>query len=767
MPQHTSRSLAQPSREFLHSSPPTQFPDRDPAIKLDPPLPRPFPPAPILHPLPACIFPTSAPAPPIENSFISTSLSAPSLPTNTLLPTSMFPPPPLLHPLPACILPMLSPTTLFSTLPSRSHDSPSPPIPPLPTDPTQPRAGSSSMPRVVSPPMPRIVSSSMPHVVPTPPDSGHGIFHGAHHFILNNARFNDFSVAGSGLNELFRNSMPDAFHDSSSRDPPPRCHLGTRKDYIGKITSWAHGYSDRKEPILWMRGPFGIGKSAIAQSCAEVLDGENRLAAALFFSRSNTDRDDPRRVFTSIAYQIAAKCQSFSDIIDTIIRKDPALVTKTLAKQFEELLVRPLRRLGSARREIEGLVVIIDGLDECRGTVEQSAILNIIATSTRKRTTPFRWFITSRPEEHIIRTMNSDDVVSVSSRIKLPVSRHIDHEILIYLTDEFKKIRTNHRLPDSWPSEGVLALLVERGAGLWIYVSTIIRFVNDENSYGPEDQLRIVIKFARDVSSIVGPNKPLAEMDFFYTLIMRRIPSNIRTTVRKILLLYSIPAFDRPIRISTALCLSTEQFRRSCISIRSVMELQGGTDIRSMRLYFYHASFLEFMTDSERSKELCVYGSLLVEHRGGLLNWLHEVCSRSTDSLHLVYPSDTVVHEGIQRHDHYAQVLSLFWILCAMPKHPFDFPTAMSLTKLPFRKMLKLLVSSSGTDIDCIQLRNNLPTALREKIIRQGEFGWTRTRLWTLGYGENGIVPEQTGNNFLLVNNQDWDDGRRLYGADV
>ncbi|KAF5357072.1 hypothetical protein D9756_006775 [Leucocoprinus leucothites] len=729
MPQHASWSFV---------------PNRDAPTKSDLTPPSPFPPAPILHPLPACIFPTSAPIPPPTQSFfprrISTSFSVPPFPTNTLSTSNVVPPPPILHPLPAYILPILVPTA-----PSPHRISPPPIAPPLLTDPTPPR----------------VVSSLLPP--PSLNSPQHEMFHGAHHFILDNPQFNEFSVAGSGLNELFKNSMPSAFHDSSTRDPPPRCHLGTRKDYISKITSWAHGDSDRKEPILWMRGPFGIGKSAIAQSCAEVLDGEHKLAAALFFSRSNADRDDPRRVFTSIAYQIAAKCQSFSDIIDAVIRKDPALVMKTLAKQFEELLVQPLRRLGFARREIEELVVIVDGLDECRGTVEQSAILNIIATSTRKRTTPFRWFITSRPEEHIMRTMNSDDVVSVSSRIKLPVSRHIDHEILIYLTDEFKKIRTNHRLPGSWPSEEALALLVERCAGLWIYVSTIVRFINDENSYGPKDQLLVVLKFARDVSSIIGPNKPLAEMDFFYTLIMERIPSNIRTTVRKILLLYSMPAFQRPVHISIALCLSTEQLRRACISIRSVMELQDGGDIRLMRLSFYHASFLEFMKDPERSKELCIYGDFLEEQRRELLTWLHEVCSRSTDSSHLVFPSEAIVPEGIQRRDYYLQTLLSFWMLCSIREHPLDYSTAVSITKLPFKTMFKLLGSFSSISINCKQLRDNLPITLRDKIIR-----WCkRNTAWVLGHGESEVVPEQAGNYFFLTNNQDQNDGRSVRVADI
>ncbi|KAF5356007.1 hypothetical protein D9756_004414 [Leucocoprinus leucothites] len=192
-------------------------------------------------------------------------------------------------------------------------------------------------------------------------------------------------------------------------------------------------------------------------------------------------------------------------------------------------------------------------------------------------------------------------------------------------------IREDHSLLVSWPSEEVLALLVERGAGLWIYVVTIVRFIKDENSLGPEDQLSIVLEFAKDVSAKVGPDNPLAEMDSFYTLIMQRIPPKVRTTVQKILFVYSA-AGGPPHHIANALCLSAEQFRRACASIQSVMEFQS-TEFKSLNLNFYHASFLDFMTDPQRSRDLCIYGDFLIGYRRERLVWLHEVCSRSTGTV--------------------------------------------------------------------------------------------------------------------------------------
>ncbi|KAF5348898.1 hypothetical protein D9756_009856 [Leucocoprinus leucothites] len=520
-----------------------------------------------------------------------------------------------------------------------------------------------------------------------------------------------------------------------------------------------------------MHGPFGVGKTAVSQSCAEALERINKLAATLFFSRSNGDRDDPRRVFPSIAYQLAIKCPPFREIIDKRMIEDPTLATKSLSKQFEDLLVQPLSQVNVAQNGLTDCIVIIDGLDECHGTEGQCEIMKIIAASVNKRTTPFHWFITSHPEDPIICTMNSPGISPFRSRIELPVSRKIDHEILVYLTDEFKVIREDHGLPESWPLEDTLALLVERCAGLWIYVWTIVCFIKDKNSLGPKDQLCIVLEFAKDVSAKVGPDNPLVEMDFFYTLIMQQVPLKIRITIQKILLLNSTARMD-PLGIAYALCLSTEQLCHVCASIQSVMELQG-SDLKSMHIHFYHTSFLDFMKDLQRSKDLCILSDFLIGCRWELLEWLHKVCSCSTDSKHIMFPSSTILPEGLLGVIHYDFVLGWFWKLCEVYGYPFDYWTAQSLAELPFKKMIRLLEDQGGWSITGGLVRDNLPAELCDKIIQKGKCpipGCINTKdVWILGHGENEIVPEQStrSNGFELRNNQDQYDGKCFCGWDL
>ncbi|KAJ3570081.1 hypothetical protein NP233_g4634 [Leucocoprinus birnbaumii] len=545
----------------------------------------------------------------------------------------------------------------------------------------------------------------------------------------------------AGQKEILSHSMPDAFHDSAARYPPPRCYPGTSKEYISRIIRWALGEMDHEKPVLWMRGPLGTGKTAVAQSSAEKLKNIQKLLATLFLSHSSANRDDPLRVFASIAYQIASLHQPFADLISALVRKDPSITQKSLLTQFEELIVAPLRSIrerGFGDIGLEGQVVIIDGLDECRGTVEQCEIIRIIAASARDRTTPFRWLITSRPEDPIIRTINSPIISSVVSRVELPVSREIGPEIFLFLTNEFMEIRNSHGLPEAWPGKAFIDLLAARGAGLWKYVSTIVRFIRDEDSLGPEEQLRVVLKFINNASNKVGPTNPLAELDFSYTRVMQRIPSNIWMTVWKFLLLRSLDSSVNT--IVQCLSLSIDQFRRYCTFLQSVMELREHR-LHSFELHFYHASFVDFLTDPGRSREFCIRGEPLIQYRRELLEWLHYVCSQSTEPSHFVFPVNTTLPEEIEGGKHYESVLGVFWELCSIPDHPIDISTATSISNLPFQKMLILVPKGSHCLVDQSALNKNLPVEFRDKIIRRGECptpGCTKTHpVYIFGHGDN------------------------------
>jgi replication-associated recombination protein RarA len=59
---------------------------------------------------------------------------------------------------------------------------------------------------------------------------------------------------------------------------------------------------DAKIPFLWFHGPAGGGKTAIAQTIAEMFASVGRLAVSFFFSRIAVNRKDISLFIPTLAY---------------------------------------------------------------------------------------------------------------------------------------------------------------------------------------------------------------------------------------------------------------------------------------------------------------------------------------------------------------------------------------------------------------------------------------------------------------------------------
>ncbi|KAF9449306.1 hypothetical protein P691DRAFT_728095 [Macrolepiota fuliginosa MF-IS2] len=410
-----------------------------------------------------------------------------------------------------------------------------------------------------------------------------------------------------GLCILLEKSIPGASLDSSARYPPPRCHPGTRAEYIEKLTMWGRNANSHPERIAWMMGLAAVGKSAIAQTCAEDLG--DKLAAAFFFSRPN-NRDDPNRFFTSISHQLAVKYDSFADIIDRSIIRNPTLVNKALPHQFQNLIANPIQQLQCEGKGLPELVIVVDGLDECADAQAQNDIVKIIAQSTRKQSTPFLWIIFSRPEPHLIGVFNSFEVKPATLPIELRVSREVDGDIAMFVAYQLRETARKHpQFPLSWPSEQEVWEIVDLSDGLFACAEAASRFIDDDDSAGPEAQLRDVLRLAREHSAQKRRGNSSTGLDGFYTLVMERVPPKQLQTVLWILLATRMPHIDDAIYNANLVGLSELQFRNACRSLHSVMKIISGS---YPMLHFYHSSFMDFLEDPARSKRFCIWSDCAV-----------------------------------------------------------------------------------------------------------------------------------------------------------
>ena len=171
------------------------------------------------------------------------------------------------------------------------------------------------------------------------------------------------------MERLERYIAPGAFHNSEERYDPPKCHPHTRRAVLKKIMDWVK-HVNKVALFLWLYGPAGAGKSAIAQTIAELLEKAGLLAAAFFFSRNAAGRNDKTPLVATLVYQLVKSIPEIRDYVQKAVEEDPALFSCSIEAQIEALIVKPLNAVATDETLAPTLLsrprlIILDGLDEC------------------------------------------------------------------------------------------------------------------------------------------------------------------------------------------------------------------------------------------------------------------------------------------------------------------------------------------------------------------------------------------------------------------
>lgn len=419
------------------------------------------------------------------------------------------------------------------------------------------------------------------------------------------------------MKALSERVIEGAEHDSSLRDPPPLCHPGTRVQLHGKISAWFHN-KEREKALLWLKGPAGVGKSAVVQTFAESLAGPKHLGATLFFSKLN-DRNDPQRVFITIAFQLATRIPAYRAYITEQIALDPSLLKKGMKDQFRILIAEPFGSNGIGKGE-GPWGVLLDGLDECEGVDQQSSIIWLVSEFVLKFPhAPFVWVITSRPEPHIVATFAHEEVAPSHWSEYISInSTEACKDVERYLNARFKAMREQYpHIPSTWPSETQSLKLTNGALGLFIFARTAARFMEDPNYADPISRLDLILSVIDHLDIKATDDHPFALLDGLYTHILTSIPSALRrTTIRIlgfILCSKSSPTFDglsytlkshNLMAMSVILSLGPPVVYSSLHKLHSVLKIPDLQDAYENQVSFFHASFGDYLTDPTRSKDL-------------------------------------------------------------------------------------------------------------------------------------------------------------------
>lgn len=420
---------------------------------------------------------------------------------------------------------------------------------------------------------------------------------------------------------LNKKRVAGAEMDSSARDPPPRCHLETRRELRERITSWLINGTGRDWDMIWLMGPAGVGKSAVAQTTAEYCQEIGRLGASFFFSRLN-NCTDPDAVIPTLAYRLAANHQGYRNAVTRVIADDRSILDKTLRVQFKKLIVDPFRSLIIQNPLItqEPLLIVIDGLDECDGEDAQCEFVKLVGEYVRlTNPSPLLWMVCSRPEWHLKRVFSGTDFSVGCMHLELTVDAAVDkQDVYRILKDGFKEIHKKYfwdlhgaEADKPWPTEAQLQQLADKAGGLPILASTILRFTDDSDTGDPEGQLKVCLSF---LGNLRTPNaaSPLHALDLLYRQIMSGVPLAILPVTKRILAFCLFcPHTSRHADVdaqtlANLLDLDQSTFYRALRKLHSVLEIPHAELAHKEPLKLIHASFGDFLRDETRSGKFAI-----------------------------------------------------------------------------------------------------------------------------------------------------------------
>ena len=380
---------------------------------------------------------------------------------------------------------------------------------------------------------------------------------------------------------------------------------GTRRDILSQLESWLNDKQDKH--VFWLNGLAGTGKSTIAQTFAEMSFADGKLGASFFCSRDIENRSNLRTIFPALAFELAHRHMRFRKELLSVLSASPNVGRETLCSQMKKLIVGPLKTTQTPT------LIIIDALDECKDDEPASALLSILSRYV-DQIPSVKFFITGRPEPRIRSGFRLVALRPITEVFKLhEVKRSlVDIDIKLFFRTrltEIVKNRSHCDVTEDWPLPSDINTLCEKAAGLFIYASTVVKFVESRRHH-PLKRLALLVSPPQNTT-----HEAESGINSLYTEILRHAyhdmgpdnqnPDNqevyrrFRSVVGAVLLAFNplsmkslsclLRDFDTPLDISIALD-----------SLHSLL-LVPETSEDPIRIF--HKSFPDFLMDPKRCQD--------------------------------------------------------------------------------------------------------------------------------------------------------------------
>ncbi|KAG2098420.1 uncharacterized protein F5147DRAFT_839624 [Suillus discolor] len=281
------------------------------------------------------------------------------------------------------------------------------------------------------------------------------------------------------------------YAEGAGLDTRKECLEGTPTEILSNITDWVNTTGDDVPRVLWLSGPAGKGKSAIAHTIAKWFNDVGGLGSCYCFDRQREADRRHEKVFSTIARDLADRDPKLRRELADAVQGTTSLKTTTdIIQQWQKLLIEPLRK--SSRSTGEPIVIVIDALDESGGVETRGDLLRILAGKHQSPGVPkitdlpdnFRFIVTSRPLGDIedkfrgvqhIRQMSMDDIPAAFT----------ERDIRAYVSRELEELDFQDR---------ELAVLAEKADGLFEWARLASGYIKDPHpGISPIDCYKAVV----------------------------------------------------------------------------------------------------------------------------------------------------------------------------------------------------------------------------------------------------------------------------------
>ena len=393
------------------------------------------------------------------------------------------------------------------------------------------------------------------------------------------------------------------------------CLRGTRGDILLQLERWLKDEQDHH--VFWLNGLAGTGKSTITQTFAEISFAGGKLGASFFCSRDFEDRSNLHAIFPTIAFQLAYRYPLFREQLLRVLKAAPGIGRESLCSQMERVIVEPLKATRIRT------LIIIDALDECKDEEPASAILSVLSRYV-DMIPRVKFFITGRPEPRIRSGFRLRSLRPITEVLRLhDVERSsVDSDIKLFFKTQLSGIaetRSDDSFAEDWPSPSGIDILCKKAAGLFIYASTVVKFITSRH-HTPTERLNLIISLpqstAREGKSEIDPlyTQILGQAFFGVELDEKELYSHFRSVVGVVLLVFN----PLPVKALYTL-LGISDISTTLHSLHSVLLFPNN---KADPIQAFHKSFPDFLMDAERCKDNRFFISPSVHHQEILFSCL-------------------------------------------------------------------------------------------------------------------------------------------------